>query len=336
MKRIILLAAFFSSLVLPMPVLAQQSQAQLQNLLQAAQQQAQTPAVATQQPSTSTQTEATPPTAAVTPLPAPDAIQPIDVGGDMREEAFASVAQSQLPMTPDQIRTLRKLFDETQRAAAEYPGVPPKPTSSSIAVNLAPGATPPVIRLQSGFVTSLVFVDATGAPWPIRALDIGDPTAFGVEWDKQGNTVLVQAITQYKAANFAVQLQGLNTPVMLTLLPGQAAVDYRVDLHVPGLGPHAFPIQNGLPGTESPLLLNVLSGIPPVGSKVMQVTPSGYADVWLVGSKLYVRTLATVLSPAWMSTMSSSDGTHAYKMPLTPLMIVSLNGKLVNLSIEGY
>ena len=99
----------------------------------------------------------------------------------------------------------------------------------------------------------------------------------------------MQSITQYKSGNIAVQLQGLNTPVMLTLLPGQRAVDYRVDLHVPGLGPLAFPIQSGLPGVESPVLLGVLSGIPPAGSKTLLATPQGYADVWLLGGRLFVR-----------------------------------------------
>lgn len=259
-----------------------------------------------------------------------------DVGAGARDEAFAAMAQSELPMTPDQIHTLRKLYDQTQRAAAQYPGVPPKPTSSSIAVNLAPGATPPVIRLLSGFVTSLVFVDSTGAPWPIKAYDLGDPTAFDIKWDKTSNTLLVQSITQYKAANLAIQLDGLDTPIMVTLLPGQMSVDYRVDLHVPALGPLAFPIQSGLPGVQSPWLLNVLSGIPPDGSKQLTVTPNNFADVWLLNNKFYVRTRATVLSPSWISTISSSDGTHAYQMPVTPVIIVSQNGKPINLSVEGY
>ena len=129
---------------------------------------------------------AAPPAAATSPAAKTAVnISPVDVGENIGDEAFATMTQSQLPMTPNQIRTLRKLFDETQRAAAEYPGVPPRPTSSSIVVNLAPGATPPVIRLLSGFVTSLVFVDATGAPWPIKAIDIGDPQAFDFQWDKK-------------------------------------------------------------------------------------------------------------------------------------------------------
>lgn len=324
-----------------------QSAQQLQQLLQAARQQAQqpTPTVTT---TTTTQTptpptvgtpptnQTTPTTATTTTLGAGNVVVGGDTGADIRDEAFASMTQAQLPLTPDQIRTLRRLYDQTQRAAAEYPGVPPRPTSSSLVVNLSPGATPPIIRLLSGFVTSLVFIDSTGAPWPIKAYDIGDPTAFDIKWDEKSNTLLVQSITQYKQANLAVQLVGLNTPVMITLQPGQAAVDYRVDLHVPGIGPLAFPIINGLPPAASPLLLNVLSGICPPGSRILQTIPKGYADVWMYRGVLYVRTRATILSPAWISTMSSSDGTHAYKMPITPMLMISQNGKPINLTVQGY
>ncbi|WP_251365941.1 DotH/IcmK family type IV secretion protein [Coxiella-like endosymbiont of Rhipicephalus sanguineus] len=68
---------------------------------------------------------------------------------------------------------------------------PPKPTSASVIVNLSPEATLPVIRLSSGFVTSLVFLDSTGAPWPIQAYDLGDPNSFNIQWNKKDNTLLV-------------------------------------------------------------------------------------------------------------------------------------------------
>ena len=174
----------------------------------------------------------------------------------LSEQAFADAVRNSVPLSPEQIKTLHYLFDQSQRAASAYPGVPPKPTSTSVIVNLSPGATPPVVRLSSGFVTSLVFLDSTGAPWPINAIDMGNPKSFNVEWNKKGNTLLVQALDHYQSGNLAVMLKGLDTPVMLTLLPGQNAVDYRVDLRVPGIGPEANPVLDGLPATESPQLFS--------------------------------------------------------------------------------
>src|SRR3990172_616860 len=106
--------------------------------------------------------------------------------------------------------------------------VPPKPTSTSLLVDLSPKAVPPVIRLGAGYITSIVFVDTTGQPWPIAAYSIGDPSAFNIQWDRKGNTLLIQASAFYKRSNLAVILRDLNTPVMITLISGQEAVDYRV------------------------------------------------------------------------------------------------------------
>ena len=66
---------------------------------------------------------------------------------------------------------------------------------------------------------------------------------------------MVQARSTYTYGNLAVKLAMLNTPVMLTLVPGQKVVDYRVDLRIQGLGPNAAPgsIQSeGLPDQADP------------------------------------------------------------------------------------
>ncbi len=250
------------------------------------------------------------------------------------ERAFATMARNLLPLTPQQIKTLHYLFNKSQQAAAQYPGIPPKPTSTSLIVNLSPGAAPPVIRLSQGFVSSLVFVDATGAPWPIQAYDLGNQHSFNIQWDKKGNTLMVQALDRYKPGNLAVMLRGLDTPIMITLMPGQHAVDYRVDLRVPKIGPNANPVLEGLPNVESPSLMNVLNGIPPQGSRAL-VIKGGDAQAWMVGNTVYLRTPMTVLSPAFISTMSSLDGTHAYEIQATPVILALSRGKTIKLTIEG-
>ncbi len=277
-----------------------------------------------------------PPQGIGNPAPTSPNPQPGTVSEDeIRKQAFDSMVQNQLPMTPDQIQRLRQLFNETQFAAASTPGTPPRPVATSQLVNLAPGSTPPVIRLAQGYVTSLVFIDSTGAPWPIANYDIGNPTAFNIQWNKTDNTLMIQATTLYTYGNLAVRLQGLATPVMITLIPGQRAVDYRVDLRIQGMGPNAAPIPViGLPGTANPELLGVLDGVPPTGSAEIKVCGGG-AQAWVRGDLLFVRTHYTILSPGWTATMSSADGTHAYQMSKAPLLLVSENGKVVQLKLEG-
>lgn len=253
------------------------------------------------------------------------------------DQAFSGIVNQMLPMSPEQIAKLRKVFTESQSAAATPPGIPPKPTSTSLVVNLSPQATPPVIRLGAGYITSLVFVDNTGQPWPIKAYSVGDPSAFNIQWDRKGNTLLVQSTTFYKRSNLAVMLSDLNTPVMITLIPGQGALDYRVDLHIPGIGPNAVLSQAGLPEVANPLLLDVLSGIPVSGSKELKVR-GGNAQAWSLGNKLYLRTSnnLNVISPAWQATMRSADGTNAYQLPLSPVILATQNGtdRVITLRLE--
>ncbi len=252
------------------------------------------------------------------------------------DQAFGNVVGQLLPMSSEQIEKLRQIFTENQSAAARPPGVPPKPTSTSLLVNLSPQATPPVIRLGAGYITSLVFVDSTGQPWPIAAYSIGDPSAFNIQWDRKGNTLLVQSSTFYKQSNLAVLLRDLNTPVMITLVAGQEAIDYRVDLRIPGVGPNAVIMQNGIPDGANPILLDVLNGIAPKGSKELRTSGSD-TRAWLLKNKLYLRTSLNVISPGWQATMSSIDGTRAYQMQPSPVILALQNGrdKVITLRLEG-
>ncbi|MCX7091314.1 MAG: DotH/IcmK family type IV secretion protein [Legionellales bacterium] len=250
--------------------------------------------------------------------------------------AFKGVASQLFPLNPEKIHVLKEKFAETEYAKAASASTPPKPTATSQFVNLSPGSTPPVIRLAQGFVSSLVFLDSTGAPWPIAAFDLGDPTSFGIQWDKTSNTLMIQATKMYNYGNLAVRLVGLNTPVMLTLIPGQKAVDYRVDLRVQGYGPNAksMPMEEGLPPSASDILLHVLDGVPPTGSARLIVN-GGDARAWLLDNKMFIRTNLTILSPGWIGSMTSADGMHAYEMLKSPVLLVSWHGKVMQLKIEG-
>jgi intracellular multiplication protein IcmK len=256
---------------------------------------------------------------------------------NISNQAFLGVLNKQLPMTPEQIANLRKAFDNTQKAAATAPSIPPRPTTSSILVNLSPSSVPPVIRLGSGYISSLEFIDSTEQPWPIEAYSVGDPGSFNIQWNKVDNTLLVQATSFYKRSNLAVILKNLNTPVMLTLLPGQTAVDYRVDLRVPGAGPNAIFSQGTLPSASDPELLNVLNGVPPANARSLKVIGDGQTHAWLINNILYVRTPLVIISPAWQSIMSSIDGTHAYQLQPSSVLLTLHRGKdkILKLVLEG-
>lgn len=273
------------------------------------------------------------PTSTQTQLVAPNAFG----GTNDTRTAFTNVLRNLMPLEPGQIITLRNMFDQNQQAVAQYPGVPPKPTSSSILVNMSPGAVPPVIRLRAGYVTSLVFLDSTGQPWPVVGYDLGNPSAFSIQPtspDGKGDMLIVQARDRYEQGNLAIMLKGENTPVMLTLMPGQRAVDYRVDLRMPGLGPNAVAAIDGLPQAASPLLMNFLDGVAPDGAKLLDVEGAP-AQAWLLQDRIFLRTRVTMLSPGWIASVNSPDGTHVYELMKTPVVLASHRGEIVRLSIKG-
>lgn len=251
--------------------------------------------------------------------------------------AFNALMKQNMPLTPQQVVKLRQLIDMSQRAAATPPTVPPKPVSTTIVMNLAPGTTPPAIRLARGYVSSLVFVDSTGAPWPIAAYDIGDPKIANIQWDGKSNVLLIQAANAYGNGNIVLRLAGLMTPLTLELVSGQRVVDYRTDIHVSGIGPNAKDIAagNGLPASANQLLLSVLDGIAPPGSKALTVK-GGDCQAWLLGDKMYLRTRFALLSPGWVGKMVSPDGMNAYEVQKSSAVLISQYGEPVELKIEGF
>lgn len=252
------------------------------------------------------------------------------------EIAFDNVLQRNIPMTPQQVVRLHQQVDLEQRAAAMPPNIPPRPVSSTLMINLAPGTTPPAIRLAQGYVSSLVFVDSTGAPWPIASYDIGNPKAMNIQWDGKSNILLLQAVSPYSDGDIVVSLRDLPTPITLELVSGQRVVDYRADIHVSGIGPNTkeMPLGTNLPNSANQLLLGVLDGIAPAGSRQLLVSGAD-CQAWLLGDEIYFRTQLTVLSPGWIGKMTSPDGMQAYQLPKTSSILVSKYGEPVELKVEG-
>ena len=264
----------------------------------------------------------------------PGSKQPENTDADF---AFNTLLAQNMPLSPQQVLKLRQQIDVAQRAAATPPTIPPKPVSSTIMVNLAPGTTPPAIRLAQGYVSALVFVDSTGSPWPIAAFDIGNPRALNIQWDGKSNILLMQSILPYSDGDMVVRLVGMPTPITLQLVSGQRVVDYRVDLHISGIGPNSkdLPMGTDLPGSANQLLLGVLDGVAPAGGREVNVL-GATAQAWILGEKMYLRTRLTLLSPGWMGKMVSSDGMQAYELAKTSSILVSKYGEPTELRIEGF
>ena len=251
-----------------------------------------------------------------------------------KEVAFDKVLDDMYPLTPDQIIEMRDRYEDTQRASVATIH-PPRPTVTSQFVKLSPGSTPPVIRLAEGFVSTLVFLDSTGAPWPITSYNIGDPISFNLQWNKVDNVIAIQAKTMYKSGNMVVRLENLDTPVVVTLLTGQKQVDYRRELRIQGHGPKANSYTGDLyPDKENSVLLGVLDGVPPLGSSDIDSSDSSVV-AWRLGGRMFIRTRNKILSPAWVSSVKSADGMNAYEMQFSSTILLSIKGKVETIYLKG-
>ncbi len=249
-----------------------------------------------------------------------------------------------IPFTPAEIIQLRKQLERTRQAKAFKP-VRPIPHIGSISLDLSPGGALPIVRTMPGEVSTLLFVDATGAPWPLAAPPrVSDKRNFDPEWIKGTAAVVISALSAYEDGNLVVMLEGYATPIVIKLVSGEPdakaksrTVDYRLDLRVPARGPNA---KAALLGPSKIALYDdtmqqFLDGLPPKQSKRLELQGEMPArtQVWQFNGALYVRTTHDIQT-AFDQTIASGDGTRVYRLPPTPYVTLSDLGRTVTIQLD--
>lgn len=248
------------------------------------------------------------------------------------------------PFSEADIVQLRKGYDRTRKAKAFRP-VRTIPRISSITVDLSPGSAPPIARMLPGEMTTLMFLDATGAPWPLAAAPrVSDSRYFDAEWLKGTATVVLSGLSPYEDGNLSVLLDGFATPVVIKLVTGEPdsrsrtrVVDYRLDLRIPGRAP-------GTPaGTMGPAKIalydetmqHFLDGLPPAAARIVRIdgARNTRTKAWALDGALFVRTDLDIQT-AFDQSIAAGDGTRVYRLPPTPFVTFSEGGKSVTLQLE--
>lgn len=268
-----------------------------------------------------------------------DGVTAKDPMTQMQDQAFKSVVDTIMPMRPDQIDELARRMTEMEETAstAVNKQLRPKAVSKVESVSLDPSGEPPAIKLADGYVTTVMVLDATGAPWPIE--DIGYVGKFDLKVPPKSPHVLrIVPLSRFEDGNITIQLRGLDTPVLFRVVADAGEVYYRYDVRVPEMGPKArapqFKSANTLAGGNA-VLTAVLNGYPPAGAKRLEVIGlDDRSGAWDVGGQTYLRTPYTLLSPAWSNSTRSGDGTTVYVIPDTPVLLLSDNGVMVRARLQ--
>ncbi|NWJ78840.1 conjugal transfer protein TraN [Enterobacter sp. SECR19-1250] len=247
------------------------------------------------------------------------------------------------PLSPDEIRELRLRLTDTERSVSA-PVVSVVPRISSLTLNLSPGASIPLVRTAMNNQSVVTLTDLSGAPWPQSEAPLNaSPGNFDVQYNKGSNMLTITPLRPWAAGNISVYLKGLDVPVIINVTSGETdtrtasqEIDSRLDLRVPRLGPGtAAP---GAPVDKIALhdatLQAFLDGIPPKDARRLKFQGSvPDTTIWQTGDDLMVRSRA-MLRDEFEQTLSSADGTHLWKLPVTPLLTFSVNGQSVHVTPE--
>ncbi len=264
-----------------------------------------------------------------------------EIEEETRKQAFDAALQGLLPLRPEEIRTLLERYDRTQESV-QLPVRPvPKPEVVVQNISLDPGAKPAVVKLAYGQVTTVTFLDITGAPWPVQDISwAGNFEVINVV--QSANSFMhmfrISPQSEYAYGNMSITLLGLQTPVIITLETNRDMVHYRFDAIVPEYGPLAqAPIIN--PGVTTTAgnkdLSSVLEGAPPEGAVRLGVSGvDGRTSAYRYNNQVFVRTPLTLLSPGWSNSAASADGTHVYEISDAPVLLLSDKGQMVRAKLS--
>lgn len=265
---------------------------------------------------------------------------------DVVNETIQDVQDSQL--TPAQLELVKKLWLDREKQKATPYVSPAKPVTRTLALNLDPGVSPPIVRLSKGQQSSIVFSDYAGQPWMIQNVSINrELFSDGRERGAQGgqgqgggvtptNILTLDPATAAAYGNVTVTLRGLSTPIILILAAGQEEVDMRVDAKVPGRNPDAaasVALQN-MPSIDNALTY-FLDGVPPKEALRLRVTGLDGVEAWSYRQNMYVKAKADAQYPAYTNAARSTTGVAVYRYAgLQNSVTFTTGGQAVTVFIE--
>lgn len=246
------------------------------------------------------------------------------------------------PLSPDDIRELRGYYEQTRRASVERP-VDGIGGIRSTSLDLSPGSSIPELKTMPNELSTMTFVDSTGAPWPLAAAPRVSNELFDVNWLQGTNMVSVSPLTSYNSGTVSVVLDGMPIPITVKLSAidprDESSVhhfDARHDFRAPGRGPNAQSptTAHDQIALYDDTIQNFLDGLPPAGATTLEFSPSNLpVTAWSFDGSLFLRT-SLPLRSSFQRTLSSADGTSIYQLPLTPFVALSSDGRTVTLQLD--
>lgn len=260
-----------------------------------------------------------------------------EIEQELREDAFNASLTGLLPLEPPEIRRVLERYDRTQKAVETPIYEYPEPQVVVKTISLDPGVKPVEVKVATGHVTTINFVDVSGAPWPIQ--DVSWAGNFEIIQPEAGGNVLrITPMSEFAYGNISIRMVELKTPVTFVLRTHRDGVYYRMDARLANYGPMATPpiIDRGVTiSAGNNTMTSILDGVPPQDATKLQVTGvDGQTTAFSTGGTTYLRTPLTLLSPSWRESVRSADGMNVYALDDAPVLLLSEKGRMVRAHLK--
>ena len=250
---------------------------------------------------------------------------------ETNNDAFRqAVIGAGVALTPDEIKKFHTLWIQSMEAQSAGTTIAKK-TTAQYTVTLAPNESLPDVPLGLNMVSSLVFQDQTGAPWPITSAVLGNNTFFSLIIAKTGdhNLLMITPLRLGVQTNVIITLHGIDTPIILNLNSNDKIAQVRTTLNLRASGPKAKTMTfasepRKVAGT--PELIHTLTGVTPVEGAQRLYTAWPDTEIWRKDGLLYVRSAYSLVSPSW-SYEAHSDTYNAWVLPWAPDLVFSVQGQ---------
>jgi len=261
---------------------------------------------------------------------------------DLDRIAFEKTIRAVLPLDVKHIIKFKEERDKVNKAT-NY-SINPTLRNKTKNITLKPGAETSVLSLMPNYVTTLVFVDSTGAPWPITSSTVGNAGWFSVVKPQgliPGNLLTVNPLENHVRSNIVLTLAGHPSPVVIQLESDVSKTDKRVktdvliSYRIDERGPNALmpTIKPSIASPVSEDLISFLDNVPPEKSVLLKSNGNSDIKIWSYNNRMYFRSPYNIQWPAWSREVRSYN-TQVYEIPLTSSVVISINGKQTTINIE--
>lgn len=256
------------------------------------------------------------------------------------QNTFEDGLKEVMPLSKEQIQVFRELSHEREQALTP---VPATLRSRTVSVILEPGHIPVKVLTTANVATSLIFHDSTGQPWPITSVTIGSPTFFQILRPDlvEGNLLNIIPLKAYGSSTLIVTLVKKDIPLVIhleadSIRSPKRIADALVLFQLSHHGPNAqIPIIKNIKETTNSDMLAFLDRVPPPDASKVAIKPKDQKiAVWKLNDKYYIRTVHTLMWPAWMSVVNGAGDVKCYEAPITPRILISQNGSIYPVTLK--